>query len=127
MEDGMNTNPASHTKITYTQVGDYLLPNIVLRKPPNAEPLTKYGFMRKNYLQDHRPILYRQMLMSEELYLHCREVQHQAQNRLKFMMEQSVKHNPPPDKGTDPIGWAAHMNMLKHSVEEVIFTELIYE
>jgi len=123
----MGKSTAPPTEITYTKVGDYLLPNITLNEPPNAEPLTKYGFMRKYYLQDHRPVLCRQMLMSEELYPHCHEVQRQAENRLKFMMEQMVKSNPPPDKGTDPLGWAAHMNMLKHSVEEVIFAELIYE
>ena len=34
-------------EITYTRVGDYLLPDIILSDPPDAEPLTKYGMMRK--------------------------------------------------------------------------------
>jgi hypothetical protein len=35
--------------ITYTRVGDYYLPNIILSAPPDAEPLTKYGMMRKTF------------------------------------------------------------------------------
>jgi len=79
-----------------------------------AEYLTKYGFMRCNYLQDHRPDLYREYLQSGELKSHCLEVQ-------------AVSHNPPPSRNTDGLAWAAHMNMLKHSIEEVIYAELIYE
>ena len=40
--------------ITYTQNGDYLIPNIVIRK---TKPLGHYGRLRKAYLKMHRPIL----------------------------------------------------------------------
>ena len=39
--------------ITYTQNGDYLIPNIVIRK---TKPLGHYGRLRKAYLEMHRPI-----------------------------------------------------------------------
>ena len=39
--------------ITYTQNGDYLIPNIVIRK---TKPLGHYGRLRKAYLKMHRPI-----------------------------------------------------------------------
>jgi hypothetical protein len=98
-----------------------------MSEPNHAEYLSKYGFMRKNYLKDHQPITYNQMILSGELHSHCLEVQQTANNRLDFMMKQMVEHNPPPNKAADGLAWAAHMNMLKHSVEEVIFSELIYE
>ena len=41
--------------ITYTQNGDYLIPNIVIRK---TKPLGHYGRLRKAYLEMHRPILF---------------------------------------------------------------------
>ncbi|MCL2574698.1 MAG: TnpV protein [Defluviitaleaceae bacterium] len=37
--------------ITCSQIGDYLLPDIVLSEPSDAEPLTKYGMMPKNLLE----------------------------------------------------------------------------
>ena len=36
--------------ITYTQNGDYLIPNIVIRK---TKPLGHYGRLRKAYLEMH--------------------------------------------------------------------------
>ena len=115
--------------LTYTQHGDYLLPNIILKDSvlKNQEPLTKYGLMRRNYLKNHRSIFYNRLLLTEELYPHCREIQQTAEERLEIMMAQLLKHDPPPDKATDNLAWAAHMNTLKYTAEELVVHELIYE
>ena len=42
---------------TYTQVKDYLIPNLVISEAEQS-PLDKYGRMRKHYLKEHRPVLY---------------------------------------------------------------------
>ena len=42
--------------ITYTQNGDYLIPNIIIRK---TKPIGHYGKLRKAYLEMHRPILFK--------------------------------------------------------------------
>ena len=97
-------------ELTYTQRGDYLLPDIVLSDPPDAEPLTKYGMM----------------LTREELYPHCRAVQRQAEGRMDELMSQLTKRNPPPDKAACSLTWAQHMATLHHTAEEIIFAELIY-
>ena len=70
--------------ITYTRVGDYLLPNIRLSDPPpeTVEPLGRYGRMHKAYLREHRPILYNQLLLSERIYSICREIDKAAADRL---------------------------------------------
>ena len=44
--------------IAYTQNGDYLIPNIVIRK---TKPLGHYGRLRKAYLEMHRPILFNEL------------------------------------------------------------------
>ena len=46
--------------ITYTQNGDYLIPNIVIRK---TKPLGHYGRLRKAYLEMHRPILFNELVL----------------------------------------------------------------
>ena len=52
----------------------------------------------------------------------------QAENeRMDTMMAGLIKQNPPPDKATDNLAWAAHMNALRHSAEETILAELIFE
>ena len=112
--------------ITNTPQGDFLLPDIALEEP-EPERLAKYGYMRQSFLKQHRPALYNQLLSTEKLYPHLYETQRTANERLDTLMVQLVKRDPPPDKATDNLAWAAHMNALKHSVEEVILNELIYE
>ena len=112
--------------ITYTQQGDYLLPNIVLQDPSDAEPLNKYGRMRRSYLKGHRPIQYNQLLLSEKLYPHLRNTQRAAQERFDTLMAQLLQRDPPPDKASDQMGWVAHMNSLHRTAEEIIFAELVY-
>ena len=50
--------------ITYTQNGDYLIPNIVIRK---TKPIGHYGRLRKAYLEMHRPILFNELVLSDKL------------------------------------------------------------
>ena len=54
-------------EITYTQVGDYLLQDIILAEPPNAPPIGRYGTMHKEYLRREKPTLYAALLLSERL------------------------------------------------------------
>lgn len=43
-------------ELTYTQNGDYLIPNIKLTEQ-EVKLIGKYGQMRKQYLKEHRPSL----------------------------------------------------------------------
>ena len=79
-------------EITYTKVGDYLLPDIRLSDPPDAPSLGKYGMMHKAYLKEHRPILYSQLLLSEKLYPLCREVDEAAATRLATIPDRDAAH-----------------------------------
>ena len=54
------------SNLSYTQTGDYLLPNLTLHQPKN--PLGKYGRMRLNFLKQQHPVLYHTMLLSGTLH-----------------------------------------------------------
>ena len=56
-------------EISYSQCGDYLIPNLVLPEE-EQQPIGKYGHMRKLYLKDHQPVLYSNLLLSGELHQH---------------------------------------------------------
>jgi len=81
-------------EISFTRVGDYFLPNITLSDPPQklTEPLGKYGCLHKAYLREHRPILYNQLLLSEQLSPLCREIDDAAANRLTTILDHEVAH-----------------------------------
>jgi hypothetical protein len=114
------------TGLTYTQVGDYLLPDIRLKPRPNI-PLGKYGMMRLSFLKEHNKILYNSLLLKERLYPHLLEIDETANKRLVLIMRELEIKNPPPDKATNQMGWVSHMNSLKAQAEEFIFAELIYD
>ena len=78
--------------IDYIKHGDYLLPAIKLSDPPGATPLSRYGLLHKEYLREHRPILYSSLLLSEKLYLQCREVDEAAAHRLKTIGNAEIAH-----------------------------------
>ncbi|GHV17310.1 hypothetical protein FACS189425_03270 [Clostridia bacterium] len=90
-----------NSEISYTLVGDYYLPNIALSDPPDAPPLGYYGMRRKAFLREHRPIMYSRLLLSEQLFPHCREIDEAAQTRLETIADREQAH-------------------------EIIFTELVY-
>ena len=74
------------TELTYTKNGDYRIPDLKLSEEPESKPLGKYGMLRKTYLQEHRPILWNQMILSETLFPHLREIDETAHRRLEQMM-----------------------------------------
>ena len=95
-------------EMTYRQAGDYQIPEIGIRI--ETEPLGKWGRMRKAYLQENRPMLYSDLVLSEKLYPHLLEIQQSAENRMAQMMQALQKTQPAPDKKSDQMGWVQHMN-----------------
>ena len=113
--------------LSYTKNGDYLIPNLTLSET-ETKPLGKYGRMRKKYLQEHRPVLWNSMILSEKLYPHLREIDETANRRLEQLMPELMKHTGVTDrlKASDPLQWTGLMNNLKAQAEETILTELIF-
>lgn len=115
------------SELTYTRSGDYLIPDLSLTEQPQA-PLGKYGRMRKDYLKEHRPVLWNSLLLSERLYPHLREIDEAANNRLEQMMPELMKSAGVTEalKASDPMKWVGLMNTLKAQAEETILTELVF-
>ena len=78
--------------ISYALVGDYYLPNIAISDPLDAPPLGRYGMLHKNYLREHKPALYSQLLLTERLYPLCREVDATAESRLRTIADKEQAH-----------------------------------
>ena len=112
------------SNLSYTQTGDYLLPNLTLHQPKN--PLGKYGRMRLNFLKQQHPVLYHTMLLSGTLHPHLLEVEQTAESRMQQTMQELLKQNPAPNKERHQMEWVQHMNSLKAQAEELVMNELIY-
>ena len=112
------------SNLSYTQTGDYLLPNLTLHQPKT--PLGKYSRMRLSFLRQQHPALYNTMLLNGSLYPHLMEVEQTAENRMQQTMTQLLKQNPAPDKEQNQMAWVQHMNSLRAQAEELVLMELIY-
>lgn len=106
-------------------VGDYFIPKIEL-KPVEDRGLNKYGRMRRVFLQEHNPILFDELVLTEQLFPHLYEVQEIAEKRVEVIMTGLLEKNSAPDKEMDAMAWVRHMNMLKAMAEEVVVREVIY-
>ena len=56
-------------ELTYRKCGDYYIPNLTLRDTKEYS-IGKYGWMRRTYLEEHRPFLYHELLVTERLMAH---------------------------------------------------------
>ena len=111
-------------ELTYTQVGEVQIPNLKLEHP-TMKPLGKYGMMRRTFLKENKPILFSDLILTEQLFPHLLEIEKTASRRVEQLMQEYLLTNPAPDKATDQMGWVQHMNSLKAQAEEVVMTELI--
>ena len=112
--------------LTYSPNGDYLIPDLTMAEP--SQPIGKYGRLRRNYLKEHRPVLYNSLLLSEKLYPHLLEIDRTAHSRVALMMPELMKSAGVTEslKAADPMRWVGLMNNLKAQAEETILAELIY-
>lgn len=112
--------------LTFTQYGDYYIPDLRLAHT-RTQALGKYGRMRRAFLEQNKPMLFNDMVLTETLFPHLWEVQQTCEKRIELLMDELLTKNPAPDKATQQLAWVAHMNSLKAQVEEIILQELVYE
>ena len=115
------------SELNYRPNGDYLIPNLSLTETAET-PLGKYGRMRKSYLKEQRPVLFSNLLLSEKLYPHLREIDTAAQSRLETMLPGLMKAAGISEKlkAENPMQWVGLMNNCKAQAEETILRELVY-
>ena len=113
--------------LTYTQVGDVLLPNLTPPEPAKRS-LGKYGLLRRSYLKEHRPVLWEIMKVNGTLFSHLLGVENRANEMLEQMMPSLAQTAGATEelKSRDPMTWVGLMNSCKSQAEEIIYKELIY-
>ena len=112
--------------LPHIQCGDYFISDIRLVNV-ETQILGKYGRMRRAFLEQNRPMLFNDMILTESLFPHLREVQQTCEKRMELLMTDLLGKNPAPDKATQQLVWVAHMNSLKAQAEESVLRELVYE
>lgn len=71
-------------EITYTNHEGFYLPNLTLPRKEEAS-FGRYGRLRLKYLEEHRRVLYINLLTSGELAQHLNEADQQAREMLELL------------------------------------------
>ena len=124
MSKQKNNEVIRKNELGYLQTGDYFIPDLKL--PLENRSIGKYGRMHRDYLQEHNPIRFDDLVLTEQLFPHLYEVQEIAEKRVEVIMAGLLEKNPAPDKEADAMDWVKHMNLLKAMAEEVVVREVIY-
>ena len=115
-------------ELTYSCCGDYYIPDLKLSEQAETS-IGKYGRMRKQYLEKHRPVLYNSLILQERLYPHLLENDRTAYERMDILMPQLMKAAGVDEtlKVADQMRWVGLLNVLKAQAEEMILSELIFD
>lgn len=112
--------------INYIRSGDYFIPDLKLSE--ETRPIGKWGRMHREYLKEHHPIQYTNLVLSCKLWTYLADLNEQAQERLDRIMQQMEEAECVTEtlKATDPMAWVQRMNSIRNRAEEIILREMIY-
>lgn len=106
--------------LNYTLVGEYYIPEMKTNDSTFCN-IGKYGRLRRNFLEEKYPMIYSDLLLIDELFVHLQEVQDRATTKLEVL-----HRNLAPDKMQDSLAWVQYMNSLKAQAEEIVLNEIVY-
>ena len=113
---------------TYTQVGDYMLPDLLPAEEEMEANIGVWAMRHKRYLKQNHKVLYYNLLTSGKLNSYLVDIEQQAQQLLLRLVKQlAEKENVTEElKATDMMLWVQKMNNIRNRATEIVNAELIY-
>ena len=111
----------------YERIGDYYIPVLTLSSE-EQRPIGKWGRMHRDYLREHRPILFNDLVLSGQLWTYLADLNEQVQERLSLIVEHMKASEGVTEelKAADQMAWVGAMNSIRSRAEEIILHEMIY-
>lgn len=112
---------------TYTQTGDYLLPDLSLPAEKETGNIGVWALRHKRYLKQHHKVLYYDLLTSGKLHSYLADIEEQAQHLfLRLVKEYAEKEGVTEQlKSTDQMAWVRRMNNIRERATEVVNSEVV--
>ena len=111
---------------TYTQQGDYVLPNLILLA--ENQPIGIWGQWHARYLKQHHRILYYNLLTSGKLNAHLAEIDQQAEEIFFRLIKQMANREGVTErlKAENQMEWVRQMNSIRNRVSEIVYARIIF-
>ena len=110
---------------TYTQQGDYLLPNLT---PPEKDvrPVGVWGERRLRYLKHNHKVLYYNLLTSGKLHSYLADTEEQAQALFSRLVRELAEKEGVTEqlKAADQMAWVRRMNNTRSRATEIVVKEI---
>lgn len=112
---------------TYTQVGDYLLPDLKLPEE-EQQPIGVWGQRHRRYLKDHRRATYATLLTGGKLNDYLADIDRQAEEMFLRLVKQLAEAEGVTEtlKATNQMEWVDRMNSIRSRAMEIVNSKLIY-
>ncbi|MDO4471104.1 MAG: TnpV protein [Bacillota bacterium] len=126
MSKQKNNQVVRENELEYLQTGDYFIPDLKL--PQENRSIGKYGCMHRDYLQEHNPIRFDDLVLEGKLWTYLANLNEQAQNRLQLIIRQMQEEESVNDelKENNQMAWIQAMNSIHNRAEEIVLHELVY-
>ena len=114
-------------ELTYTKVGDYYIPDLVLDDDTEYE-IGVYGRMRERFLKEHHSGTYTSLILTGRLWKHLAEIDAICHKRMDVLISAMAKQECVTEtlKATDQMEWVGQMNNIRNRAEDIILHELVY-
>ena len=111
----------------YELHGDYYLPCLAIPEE-EVHTIGIWGRKHQQYLREHRPIIYSDLVLSGKLYSYLADIDSQARNKLDLLVTQLAEKEGINEclKAQDQLAWVRAMNSIRNRAEEIVLKELIY-
>ena len=126
MSKQKNYEVIRENELGYLKVGDYFIPDLKL--PQENRSIGKYGRMHRDFLQEHNPIRFDDLVLDGKLWTYLADLNEQARNRLQLIIRQMQEEESVNDelKENNQIAWVQAMNSIHNRAEELVLHELVY-
>lgn len=113
---------------TYTQAGDYMLPDLLPAEEETEANIGVWRMRHKRYLKQNHKVLYYNLLTSGKLNSYLVDIEQQAQDLFsRLVKDLAEKENATEElKATDMMLWVRNMNNIRIRAMEIVNAELIY-
>ena len=113
---------------TYTQVGDYMLPDLLQAEEEKEANIGIWAMRHKRYLKQNHKVLYYNLLTSGKLNSYLADIEQQTQQLfLQLVKDLADKENVTEElKSIDMMLWVQKMNNIRNRATEIVSAELIY-
>ena len=113
---------------TYTQVGDYMLPDLLPAEEEKEANIGVWGMRHKRYLKQNHKVRYYNLLTSGKLNSYLVDIEQQAQDLFLWLVKDlAEKENVTEElKANDMMLWVQKMNNIRNRVTEIVNADIIY-